>query len=92
MTVTINLNGNLVASSKNLRGILDYARKVPVHRVAIYRNLNGDGLLCVTFDNGANCQTTFASYTVCIDWVKSRRSWGLTCLSNGTDQAVFKAL
>lgn len=74
MTLTIELNGKVVARSRNLRGLLDYARKHFIHRVAVYKQ-NGHGRLYVEFENGAQCRHMFEDYSVLVGWVLSRRSW-----------------
>ena len=67
-----------VSSTRNLRGLLDYARKSPVVRVAVRETLGGGGELTVTYENGASGHSHFASYIVACHWVLARRSWGMT--------------
>jgi len=79
MTVIIRHRERVVSQSKNLRGIRDYARVSPV-RTVICRMRNAHpkdpgGLLFVRYDNGAECETTFASYHIMVDFVRNRRSW-----------------
>lgn len=74
MTVQITLGDKVVSNSRNLRGLLDYARKHFIHRVAIC-NRNSHGALYVEFENGATCRTEFADYSVLVRWILARRSW-----------------
>lgn len=62
--------------SRNLRGILDYARISPVERVHIRPAHGHSAFLDVYYANGAVGYATFADPRVCANWVKSRRSWG----------------
>ncbi|OJA37903.1 hypothetical protein BGV47_16345 [Burkholderia ubonensis] len=69
--------GCIVGTSKNLRGMRDYARKSPVACVETRRSPANrhNGQLTVTYADGAYCTVHFASYGVMIDWVRARRSW-----------------
>jgi hypothetical protein len=71
---TIQKAGHTVARSRNLRGILDYARKSPLVSVKIAPHA-GQGLLLVRYYDGAYSQTAFADFSVLVDWAKARRSW-----------------
>jgi hypothetical protein len=78
MTVKIrNADMNVIRTSRNLRGILDHARRVPVRQVSVADHIDGGALISVYYDNGDSCTTEFASRSVCEGWVKARRSWGL---------------
>jgi hypothetical protein len=78
MTVTIfNADGEPVARSKNLRGILAYARRSPVKRASAYAKGDGGAFVVFIFNNGAESRVDFASFAVAKAWIASRRSWGL---------------
>ena len=77
MAIEIHRHGEVVAKSRNLRGLLTYARKSPVKHVYLRRMAYGYGGLFIEFENGATCKTEFASFTVCRNWLESRRSWQL---------------
>lgn len=74
---TIIKDGKTIRTSKNLRGMLDYARVSPVTSVNAYRDPSNSerGLLDVTYFDGAQSRASFASYHVMVDWVRERRSW-----------------
>jgi hypothetical protein len=75
MSVNIIKAGRIVRTSKNLRGVLDYARVSPVRRVETTPLPAGAGSLRVLYRDGAETRANFASYEVMLDWVKRRRSW-----------------
>lgn len=78
MTVEIrDTDMRIVRTSRNLRGILDHARRTPVRQVNVCDAIDGGALITVFYSNGDHCTTDFASRSVCEQWVKSRRSWGL---------------
>jgi len=77
--VQIVKDGRTVATSANLRGILDYARVHSVVRVYVHQCDNPAKVLVLfVFDNGARSMTEWASFGVACDWIMSRRSWGLS--------------
>lgn len=77
--VEIFKDGKRVSHSKNLRGILDYARKHGVAKVLIMENLASEfgGTLNIIFGDGATVTTNFNSYKVLESWIAARRSWNL---------------
>lgn len=81
MSTISDLASNTVATSRNLRGLLEYARKHPVARVITRRDLHGltgapsRGALTVIYANGAIGRESFASFHIMIDWTRERRSW-----------------
>jgi hypothetical protein len=80
MKVTIyTASGKAIRASKNLRGILDYARRSPVDSVRLEPWPDEPGYYAVHFKfyDGANAVTKWADWRVCADWLRSRRSWGL---------------
>lgn len=71
--------GKTVATSRNLRGILDYARLHSVVRVYVHQcDDPAKVLVLFVFDNDARSMTTWADFNVACDWIMSRRSWGLS--------------
>lgn len=70
-------DSKIVKSSRNLRGMLDYARVSPVSSVITMRNkdLPVRGDLHIEYQNGAYCMVSFTSYHIMIDFVRNRRSW-----------------
>lgn len=70
-------SGSILRTSKNLRGLRDYARVSPVARIETKRSEVHPvrGVLRVTYSNGCYSIASFASYHSMIDWVRNRRSW-----------------
>ena len=73
----ITLNGRIIRTSRNLRGMCAYARISRVVHVSAVRDPSCEarGVLTVTYADGAKCVASFASHGVMVDWVRSRRSW-----------------
>jgi hypothetical protein len=72
--IQIEKCGQIVKRSKNLRGLLDYARLYKPVRIEI--SPQGEaGRLRVFFSDGASCSAAFCSYPVLIKWVDARKSW-----------------
>lgn len=75
---TVFLDGRAVRQSRNLQGLLSYGREVsPVFRVtaAPCPDNQYNGKLRIEYENGATCSAHFASYTMLLEWLHSRRSW-----------------
>ena len=70
-------NNDTLRTSKNLRGMLDYARVSPVATIETKRDPANTvrGVLRVTYSNGCYSIASFASYGIMIDWVRNRRLW-----------------
>ena len=74
-------SGGVIARSRNLRGLLDRARRVPPVSARLER-LHTSGLfsgafrLQVRFSDGSIAVSPFDDWRVAADWIKSRRSWG----------------
>jgi hypothetical protein len=68
-------NGQIIRESKNLRGMLDYARVSPVVKIETIQTGICNGSLRVIYADGAESRANFASYHVMIDFVRNRRSW-----------------
>ena len=75
MVEICNAQGQVIHRSKNLRGILDHARRTWVQQAVAAPAPDGKGILHVTFGDGSTCQTAFADFTVLCWWLGSRRSW-----------------
>lgn len=73
--VSIEKNGQIIRQSRNLRGIVDYARSSKPARVELTPFGVCNGRLRVIFNDGASTSAHFASYHIMIDWVRNRRSW-----------------
>jgi hypothetical protein len=73
----VKLNGVTVSTSKNLRGMRDYARISPVVKVTAQPSPSNpyNGLLDVLYANGATSSAHFASYAVMLTFISNRRSW-----------------
>ena len=74
--VLIHKNGATVKRSRNLRGILDYARENPVVKASVVVNPDESADIVFTFLDGAKSLVHFQSNQVFLDWVLRRRSWG----------------
>jgi hypothetical protein len=68
---------NIIRSSRNLRGMRDYARVSPVAKIETSRDSSNNvrGVLRVTYANGCYSIASFGSYHIMIDFVRNRRSW-----------------
>lgn len=75
MIEIVDPRGRIIHRSRNLRGILDHARRTWVEEAVATPAEEGKGILSVTFGDGATCRTEFASYQVLCWWLRSRRSW-----------------
>jgi len=88
MKIEIIKDGKIIHTSKNLRGILDYARVSAVKAVRVSRDTGTshysqnritpggnpyNGILEVEYFDGAVSGSFFASFTVLCGWVKARR-------------------
>jgi len=77
--VQIVKDGGTVATSRNLRGILDYAREHGVVRVYVHlSSITAKVLVLFVFADGARSMTEWASFGVACDWIVARRSWDLS--------------
>lgn len=77
MTTIRNMNGATVRTSRNLRGLVDHARRaVPLS--ATLADLPGEGCrycLLVAFGNGDAAESIWADWRVAADWLANRRAW-----------------
>ena len=67
--------GQIIRTSRNLRGMLDYARISPVVRIETTPQGKVSGALRVFYADGAESKAFFRSYGIMIDFVRNRRSW-----------------
>jgi hypothetical protein len=84
----MDTNGNTIHTSRNLRGILDHARRVGIERASVLpkgHTEDDEGCLIVNFADGSMCITIFVSYTVLCNWLRARRSWAGTRVINFGD-------
>ena len=72
-----DINGSIVRTSRNLRGMRDYARVSPVARVIAHPDPRNpyNGVLRVIYKNGASSRAFFSSYNLMCLWLIRRRSW-----------------
>lgn len=91
MTVTIHdFDGNPIARSRNLRGIMDRARALRgmgVTKLSAKRlhGLSGnEGTLIAHFPDGSWAITNFASFTTLTRWIADRVTHGRGKFINGT--------
>lgn len=74
-------DGRPVSYSRNLRGLLEYARRPisPVTHATVERDpesgSNVRGRVIVHYADGAATVAYFASYHIAVDWVRNRRTW-----------------
>lgn len=74
----IHKEGRVVSRTRNLRGVIDYARRHGVKRASAYAKGEGRGFIAFHFADGAESRVDFESYVVAWRWIESRRSWGLS--------------
>jgi hypothetical protein len=84
-----NQHGKVIHRSRNLRGILDHARRVGLWAANAYPQEDGKGMLCVTFADASRCEAQFASYQVLCQWLCARRSWAGARHINGSASPRF---
>ena len=84
--IKIEKNGQIIKSSRNLRGILDYARISTPKRIEL-TNQATMGRMRIIFSDGASASADFASFNVMVDWVKNRRSWPQSAVINYSEVA-----
>lgn len=78
-----------VAKSKNLRGILTYARKHGVAGVGVTKKQHGANV-AFKFADDAWALVMFADFTVAVQWINARRSWDMQRTENGPHWSVWK--
>jgi hypothetical protein len=81
--------------SRDLRGLLDYARRprVWITAVSIAPLPVGGGSLEVRYSDGAVGTDTFADFSVLCGWLRARRSWhGADLFVNSTACSSLSAV
>lgn len=73
--VRIEKGGQIIRTSRNLRGLLDYGRISKPARIELSPIGKVNGRLRVIFSDGATSSAHFASYHIMVDWVRKRRTW-----------------
>lgn len=77
MSEIISKDGVIVKRSRNLRGVLDYARQHPVIKAEIdYVETSGGYLVKFYYWDNAASQSNWADADVARCWVYDRLSWG----------------
>jgi hypothetical protein len=73
----VNKNGEVIRTSKNLRGMRDYARVSPVVKVITQKDPENKlrGILTVEYADECVCRASFACHSIMIDFVHARRTW-----------------
>ena len=68
--------GQVLRQSRNLRGMLEYARVSPVAYVQTAKGENPtNGKLLVIYADGCFSTAHFACHSIMIDFVRNRRTW-----------------
>jgi hypothetical protein len=70
-----NVEGKPISTSRNLRGIQEFARKHAVDIVNISALPDGAGTLTIFFSGGYSVTARFNSFTVLESWVRARRNF-----------------
>jgi len=71
--VLVTKNDKIVASAQNLEVLSRYHRKEPVKKSSAKKLSSGEGVLNVTFYDGAKSRVKFADYSVLKDWLATKR-------------------
>ena len=74
-----DFHGKTVATSKNLRGVLAFARKHPVNVVTVADKGNGNYEVIFYFEGCLpySAVTNWADWRVLLQWLVSRKSWSV---------------
>jgi hypothetical protein len=79
-----NENGAVIGKSKNLAGIRRYVSRNLIKCLAIDSIGNGNGKLCILFDNGSSFECNFTSFEVLKNFVRNWRNvYGAKLVVNG---------
>ena len=74
--------GGPIRQSRNLRGLLDYAREFAPVCIVTRKTQDDGGSLRVIYADGSIGAAQFVCYAVMREWVQARRSWRITCCAN----------
>jgi hypothetical protein len=81
--IEIKLNGETVQRHRDTRGIIRHADKIGVRFVAVQRHVSFGAVVNVSFADDSCCETTFADFTVALNWFRERAErWGLVERTN----------
>ena len=84
-----NENGAVIGKSKNLAGIRRYVSKNPIKCLAM-DSINGNGKLCILFENGSSFECNFASFEVLKNVVRNWRNvYGAKLVVNGIESQGY---
>lgn len=84
-------NGDVIQSSRNLRGIKGYVSKNLIKQMDISEISEGEGKLSILFENGASYETNFAGYSVLRDHVRRWQNvYGAKLSVNGADCGIVE--
>lgn len=89
--IQIKRQGGVVSDSRNLRGVMDYARRNSVRRWRMTMTENYGADIVMEFFNGATAEFQFAGYDVAQRWIRARRSWALEGVSIRATAEVWEA-
>lgn len=79
-------DGCVIQRSQNLAGIHRYVSNHIIKVLSVDEIAEGEGKLCILFDNGASYETNFASFVVLKMHVRQWRNvYGAPLLVNGKD-------
>lgn len=65
-------DGRVAFTSRNLRGLIDYARKHGIAKVTLGECISGDGLYEAQFGNGVICKDSFADPRIMLGFFLGR--------------------
>ncbi len=70
-----NNKGELIHTSRNLRGINDHCRRMryQVDYVSVRPKMNGGANIAIKWADGSHTATDFASYDLCVKYAQSPR-------------------
>lgn len=75
--IQIVKHGEVIHKSRNLRGILDHARREPVDTIIAIRRGDDSASVRFIFYDKSRANVEWASWLVLCQWIQSRhRSWG----------------
>lgn len=90
--ILITKAGRTVSKSRNLRGVMNYARKSYVREWRASMTDDYGARIWVTFEDGAESRFEFASWDVAQRWIRARRSWGLQAIATWPTHETFGLL
>lgn len=84
----------VVATSRNLRGILSHASRHGVTGATVYGSdeSRSEGYpVFFAFGDGSESRVMFADWRVAVRFIRARRSWGIEPLGQGPTQFSWRA-